>query len=191
MQVKSMHGGSPVRVGIIGPTSIEVTARAANLDPAACQSAARAAGEGLAQRGCALVVVPDRGVALLAAQAYRAAGGRQLIGIIPHGGTPAQAAASRCRDHRHLCHQVVEGLTWTAQHERICQLSDVLLCIGLSCGTLSEIAWTKWVGATPVVILRPTVSGIPPEMAAETELHWVEHLEAFYRWLDGSIASQS
>jgi hypothetical protein len=74
-------------------------------------------------------------------------------------------------------------LTWTGQHERICQLSDVLLCIGLSCGTLSEIAWTKWVGNTPVVVLRSLVSGIPPEMAAETELLWVEDLEAFYRWI--------
>jgi hypothetical protein len=191
MPEKDTRSGRPVRVGIIGPTSIEVTSRAARRDPAACESAARAAGEGLAKRGCELVLVPDRGVALLAAQAYRAAGGQRLIGIIPHGGTPTQAATTRCEDHRHLCHDTVEDLSWTGQHERICQLSDVLLCIGLSCGTLSEIAWTKWVGDTPVLILRSTVSGIPPEMAAETDLHWVEDLETFYRWMDGSTGTQS
>jgi len=174
-----------VRIGIIGPTDIAVTTRAAGLDPAACEHAAREAGESLARQGHEVVVVPDRGVALLAAQAYRAAGGRRLIGIIPHGGTSAQAATSCCQSHRNLCDETVEDLSWTEQHERICQLSDLLLCIGLSCGTLSEIAWTKWVGNTPVVVIRPLVSGIPPEMAAETDLHWVEDLEGFYRFLDG------
>lgn len=174
-----------MRIGIIGPTDIAVTTRAAGLDPVACEHAAREAGESLARQGHEVVVVPDRGVALLAAQAYRAAGGRRLIGIIPHGGTSAQAATSCCQSHRNLCDETVEDLSWTEQHERICQLSDLLLCIGLSCGTLSEIAWTKWVGNTPVVVIRPLVSGIPPEMAAETDLHWVEDLEGFYRFLDG------
>lgn len=174
-----------MRIGIIGPTDIQVTARAAGLDPAVCEQAAQEAGKSLARHGHEVVVVPDRGVALLAAQAYRAAGGTRLIGIIPYGGTSAQAATSCCQSHRSLCDETVEDLSWTEQHERICQLSDVLLCIGLSCGTLSEIAWTKWVGNTPVVVIRPLVSGIPPEMAAETNLHWVEGLEGFYGFLDG------
>ncbi len=184
MAIRDMRSDKPVRIGVIGPTNIKVTSRAAHLDPVACENAARAAGKGLAERGYALVLVPDRGVALLAAEAYRAAGGQRLIGIIPHGGTSVQAAASCCEEHRHLCHETVEDLTWTGQHERICQASDVLLCIGLSCGTLSEIACTKWVGDTPVVILRSLLSGIPPEMAAETDLHWVEDLEAFYHWVE-------
>ncbi len=174
-----------MRIGIIGPTDIGLTSRAAGLDPAVCERTATAAGEGLAQRGHTLLVVPDRGVALLAAQAYRAAGGARLIGIIPHGGTSAQAATSCCEAHRYFCHETVEELRWTEQHERICQLSDVLLCIGLSCGTLAEIAWTKWVGGTPAVVIRPLVSGIPPEVQAETDLHWVEDLSGFFGFLDG------
>ena len=180
-----------MRIGIIGPTNIDVTARAAGVDPATVEEAARAAGGNLAQRGYDVVVVPDRGVALLAAEAYRKAGGRRLIGVIPHGGTSAQAATSCCEAHRNLCHETVEDLTWTAQHERICQLSDVLLCIGLSCGTLSEIAWTKWVGDTPVVIVKQLVSGIPPEMGAETDLHWAGSLEEAYRFIDGRLGATS
>ena len=82
-----------------------------------------------------------------------------------------------------MCHETVEDLTWTEQHERICQLSDVLLCIGMSCGTIAEIAWTKWVGNTPVVAIQPLVSGIPPEVQAETDVHWVKNLEGFCRFL--------
>ena len=179
-----------MRVGIIGPTAVDVTAIAAGLDPAVCKRTAQAAGEGLARRDYTVVLVPDRGVALLAAQAYRAAGGPRLIGIIPHGGTSAQAATTCCENNRHLCHETVEDLTWTEQHERMCQLADVLLCIGMSCGTIAEVAWTKWVGNTPVVVIRPLVSGIPPEVLAETDVHWVTDLEGFYEFLHALAAQE-
>jgi hypothetical protein len=177
-----------MRVGIIGPTDIDLTSRAAGLDTALCRRTAVQAGEGLAQRGDTVVLVPDRGVAVLAAEAYRAAHGPRLIGIIPHGGTSAQAATTCCEDHRDLCHETVEDLSWNAQHERICQLADVLLCIGLSCGTIAEMAWTKWVGNTPVIVIRPLISGIPPEVEAETDVRWVEDLESVYELLDALAA---
>lgn len=173
-----------MRIGVIGPTDIDITSVAAGLDPAVCKQIAREAGQTLARNGFELVVVPDRGVGLLAAEAYRGAGGRRLVCIIPQGGTCGQQASSCCEQHRHLCHEIVDDLEWTAQHERICQLSDVLLCIGLSCGTISEIAWTKWVGNTPVVIFEPLVSGIPPEISAETDLHGVQSLDEFYEVLE-------
>jgi len=67
-----------------------------------------------------------------------------------------------------------------------------LLCIGLSCGTIAEVAWTKWVGNTPVVVIKSLVSGIPPEVEVETDLHWVEDLEGFYKFLSGmSVRDQS
>jgi len=173
-----------MKVGIIGPTDIDVTSGAAGLDAAVCKRTAAAVGEGLARRGYAVALVPDRGVAVLAAQAYRAAGGPRLIGIIPHGGTSAQAATTCCESHRELCHETVEDLSWTAQHERICQLADVLVCIGMSCGTIAELAWTKWVGNTPVIVIRPLVSGIPPEVQAETDVRWVEDSAGVYELLD-------
>jgi predicted Rossmann-fold nucleotide-binding protein len=176
-----------MNVGIIGPTDIDVTSRAAGLDPVLCERTAVRAGEGLAQRGDTVVLVPDRGVALLAAQAYRAGGGPHLIGIMPHGGTSAQAATTCCENHRYLCHETVEDLSWNAQHERICQLADVLVCIGMSCGTIAEIAWTKWVGNTPVIAIRPLMSGIPPEVEAETDVRWVEDLEGVYELLDALV----
>jgi len=179
-----------MRIGVIGPTNIQVTSAAAGLDPDVCAGVARAAGKGLAERGYGLIVVPDRGVGLLAGQGYRAAGGPWLTGIVPHSGTSGQGAASRCRENRRLCHQVVDDLRWTEQHERICQLADALLCIGISCGTLSEIAWTKWVGATPVVVIRSLISGIPPEMEAETDLRWVDELEHVYPCLQ-AIAEET
>jgi hypothetical protein len=157
---------------------------AAGRDPTTCERAAREAGEWLATHGHDLVAVPDRGVGLLSAEAYHAAGGRSLIGIVPNGGTSGQAATSRCDEQRHLCNEIIDDLNWTEQHERICQLSAVLLCIGISCGTMSEIAWTKWVGNTPVIVIRPLISGIPPEVEAETDLRWADDLEDAYQLVE-------
>ncbi len=166
-----------LRVAVIGPTDIDVTSRAAGLDPGICAQVTTAAGESLAAHGYTVVLVPDRGVALLAAEAYHRAGGPHLVGILPRGGTSAQQATSCCEQHRDLCDEWVEDLTWTGQHERICQLADVLLCIGMSCGTMAEVAWTKWVGGRPVIAIRPLMSGIAPEILAETDVRWVDDLE--------------
>ncbi|HQJ51085.1 MAG TPA: hypothetical protein PKW05_04850 [Anaerolineae bacterium] len=166
-----------LRVAVIGPTDIAVTSRAAGLDPDLCRQAAGLAGTELARRGCTVVLVPDRGVALVAAEAYRRAGGPHLVGIVPRGGTSTQQATSCCEEHRSLCDEVIEDLTWSEQHERICQLADVMLCIGLSCGTIAEVAWTKWTGQHPVIVVRSLVSGIPPEVLAEIDVRWVEDLD--------------
>jgi len=177
-------------VGVIGPTDVEATSRAAGLDPMLCLRAAEEAGSELARQGYSVVLVPDRGVALVAAQAYRRAAGRRLVGIVPRGGTSTQQATSCCDDHRHLCDEVIDDLTWTGQHERICQLSDVMLCIGLSCGTMAEISWTKWTGRRPVFVLKSLVSGLPPEVLAETDIHWVDDLDQALRGIE-DLAGQA
>lgn len=175
---------SAFRVALIGPTDIETTSQAAGLDPRLCRQTAEAAGTALARRAYSVVLVPDRGVALLAAEAYQKAGGPCMVGLVPLGGTSTQQATSCCEDHRWLCDEVIEDLTWSGQHERICQLADVMLCIGLSCGTMAEIAWTKWTGRRPVFVIQPLVSGIPPEVLAETDIHWVSSLDEALREID-------
>jgi hypothetical protein len=107
-----------------------------------------------------------------------------MIGLIPSGGTGMQKETSECPKHRHLCDVVIDDLTWTEQFPRICQLAEIMLCIGLSCGTIGEIVWTKWVGGPPVVVIEPLISGIPPEIMAETDIRLVADLEGFWEVLD-------
>ena len=85
-----------MRVGVIGPTDIQTTSTAAGLDPSRCEETAQQAGKALAERGWGIVVVPDRGVGWLAAQAYHEAGGSACTCIIPTEGTSAQVAESCC-----------------------------------------------------------------------------------------------
>jgi hypothetical protein len=53
-----------------------------------------------------------------------------------------------------------------------------MICVGLSCGTLAEIAWTKWVKKPDVWVLAPTISAIPPEIKAETPVRLFAGLPA-------------
>jgi hypothetical protein len=173
-----------VRVAIIGPTDVPKVALAAGLEAAAYRRCVIEAATELARRGHELVVVPDRGIALWAAEVYRQVGGPRVIGLIPSGGTGVQEEVSECQKHRHLCDVVIEDLTWAEQFPRICQLAEVMLCIGLSCGTMGEIVWTKWVGGPPVVVIEPLISGIPPEIKAETDIRLVADLRGFWEILD-------
>ncbi|HOG48813.1 MAG TPA: hypothetical protein PLJ35_00915 [Anaerolineae bacterium] len=169
-----------MKVAVLGPTSIAAVAASAGLNPDDYVDLARQAGAQLAARGYELVVVPDRGVAVYASQAYREAHGPRLTGLFPSGGNGVlDSSAIELDAHRYLCDLAIDGLTWHDQHPRICQLADVMLVIGLSCGTMGELVWTKWM-RTPAVVLRPLVSGIPPEVMAEANIHFVQNLAGFF-----------
>jgi hypothetical protein len=156
-----------MRVAVIGPTNVARVGGAAGIGPDAYIRAAAAVGRLLAAAGAGLIVVPDRGVAIAAMDAYLAYGGPRLTGLCPSSGVSEPAAAVAVREHRDRCHEVVDDLSWYEQHHRIGVLADRMVCVGLSCGTLAELAWTKWTPGPPVALVRGTMSGVPPEMLAE------------------------
>jgi hypothetical protein len=156
-----------MRVAVIGPTNVARVGGAAGIDPDAYTRAAAAVGRLLAAAGAELIVVPDRGVAIAAMDAYLACGGPWLTGLCPSSGVSEPAAAVAVREHRDRCHEIVDDLSWYEQHHRIGVLSDRMVCVGLSCGTLAELAWTKWTPGPPVALVRGTMSSVPPEMLAE------------------------
>lgn len=165
------------RVGVIGPTNLPRIAGASGIPVARYRRCAQAVGRLLARWDLELVVVPDRGVAVLALEAYRAAGGRKVIGLVASGGDSESGATENCLARAHLCDQVVSGLTWHEQHAAICRVSDLMVGVGLSYGTLAEIAWTKWVHGPQVLLLRSTVTGLPAEILAEARVRLVDDLK--------------
>ena len=163
-------------IGIIGPSDIERVARAADVDPARICDAAAEAGRLLAAAGHELVIVPDRGVPLIAARAYREAGGKRLRGLIPVSGASAPGSTSRVERHGVICDERHRDLTWHEQHSRIVELTDAMICLGLSCGTVCEIALTKWTKRIPVYMLKGLGSAVPPEVEAETDVRYFDSL---------------
>jgi hypothetical protein len=161
-------------IGVIGPTNVARVAEAAGLDPAGILDAAVGAGRQVAEAGSRLLVVPDRGVALAALTGYREAGGIEAVGLVPDSGVCEPAARGALATNASRCDRLVRECSWYEQHHRIGVLSDALVCVGLSCGTLAEIAWTKWTPGPPVALIRGTFSVLPAEMMAETPVTVVE-----------------
>ena len=49
-----------------------------------------------------------------------------------------------------------------------------MVCVGLSCGTVAEIAWTKWVKGPRILAMRDTITALPREILAETDVVFIE-----------------
>ena len=71
------------------------------------------------------------------------------------------------------------NLPWTEQHSRICELSDMMVCCGISCGTISEMAWTKWVGKPITYVCKDTITFLPPELLAEAHIEYIDSAKDF------------
>src|SRR5690349_14304643 len=131
-------------VGLIGPTNLARISAASGIPLAVYESASAEAGKRIAEAAAAIALVPDRGVALHGLAGYRKAGGRWIIGLLPEGGPSDTEATANCFDNATDCHETIRGFTWHHQHANLCLLCDLFVCVGLSCGTLAEIVWTKW-----------------------------------------------
>jgi len=176
-------------IGVLGPSNIPRTAGAADIDPARLVSAAEEIGKRIAQNGWAMIVVPDRGVAVSAMDGYLAAGGTRLIGLCPASGVCEPAATESISLQRARCHELRDDLTWYEQHHTIGVMSDAMVTIGLSCGTVSELAWTKWnPAAPPVSLIAGTASGLPPELAVELSVDVVA-LDNIDHWLHSVLGA--
>lgn len=174
--IRQLRPRLPV-IGLIGPTNIPRVSSASGIDPALYESYAREAGRLVAEMNAIIALCPDRGVALHALQEYQAAKGPWSIALAPDGGPSEDVATGNCQQNSAACNETVSGFTWHHQHANICELSDLMVCVGLSCGTMAEIVWTKWVRKPRILAMRGTMSGLPPEILAETQVEFVNTLE--------------
>jgi hypothetical protein len=176
-------------VGLIGPTNLARVASASGIPAELYQLCASTAGFSIARRNAILAIVPDRGVARDGLRGYTEAKGPWTIGLVPDGGPSDSVATSNCRLGAAGCNETIDGFTWHHQHAALCQLSDLMVCVGISCGTIAEIAWTKWVGGPRVIALRQTFTTIPREILAETDVVFVDDFESLDSTLTLELAA--
>jgi hypothetical protein len=181
---------TPLAVAVLGPTHLARVGAAAGIPPAHYEATAASVGRLLAEAGHALIVVPDRGVAMAAMDAYLDAGGPRCVGLCPSSGVSEPAAPLAIASHRARCHEIVDDCSWYEQHHRIGVMSDRMVCIGVSCGTIAELAWTKWTPGPPVALIAGTTSPLPPEILAETPIEVLE-LDRLAGWFTPAAVASS
>ena len=164
-------------VGLIGPTNLQRISQASGIPESRYRDAAYQAGRAIARTQAMLTILPDRGVAVAGMRGYREAQGAWTIGLAPAGGPSDSVATKNCLENSVACDEVIDGFTWHHQHAFICEFSSLLICVGLSCGTIAEIAWTKWVRGPKILVMRDTLTAIPKEILAETDVEFVDSID--------------
>jgi len=164
-----------MNIGIIGPTDLKRTARIIGIPLQKYVEAIQRIG-GLLASTHNIVIIPDRGedglsTSVLVADIYRQHSSRgRVTGVVPD-----EWRWGSLRLDLTLCDAIERCATWANAAMRIVELSDILIVLGISAGTMMEICWGKWI-KKPFVILDDYVSEIPLEIGEELRILHVSNL---------------
>lgn len=118
-------------------------------------------------------IIPDDGVPLDIARAYKNLGGENVVGYIPKGGI------KELEKYFSYCDRIEEfDLGWSGLNTCLSLKGDIVTVFGLSPGTLVELAYTKYHKkyldrVVPVIIDRTTIDGnMPPELTDEIDMKY-------------------
>lgn len=142
-------------------------------------------GRVLAKHISQINIIPDDGVPLDVAKAYKKAGGELVVGYVPKGGIKA------LEKYFSYCDRVEEFDTgWSGLNTCLSLRGNIITVFGFSPGTLVEVAYTKYhkkyLGRNvPVIIDRKTIDGrIPPELTDELKLRYFSTDEELSKLLE-------
>ncbi|MBU0666665.1 MAG: hypothetical protein ABIC91_06320 [Nanoarchaeota archaeon] len=161
-----------MKIGIAGPTRIKEFCETLKLKKIDYFSFLENIGKQIALTGHELVVVPAQTNAPgIIAKAYKNAGGKRIIGIIPTDDDDWGLLDVEPS----LADEIITCGTWRNQPEKLCEESDVLLVVGYSPGAMIEICYTKWFKVKKVLIVKNYISAkLHPEIEKDLDLEYIE-----------------
>lgn len=159
-------------VGIVGPTNTQLVEEKVGLQTGTLESAAREIGAFLAAQSLGIVCAPMQGVALWALEAYKQASGMNSLALWPRSEGLPEGSTATGRAKPDLADRVENDLSWGDAPFELAKASGCLAAIGLSCGTIVEIAVTKWIDRMPVFVVNSLMTRIPVEVASELDIRY-------------------
>lgn len=172
-------------VGVIGPTNLEKLSLLVQKSIPFLLEQAGIVGKIIAQEGHELWVNADTGMIATVASGYKEHGGSRLGILYPENPDPWPNAHTR--EHRARADFQLGRADWFRANYHVVSAVDVCVCVGLSAGTLSELAYIKWDKQfnqgklQKLIAIRELVrtGELPPEIAHEIPqiLHYVEQAQ--------------
>jgi hypothetical protein len=176
------------RIGIIGPTNAALMEEKAGLPSGTLKAAAYEIGAFLADQSLCMVCVPVKGIPLWALESYKRAGGKDALALWPRPSSVAETSQAQSQGRPELAHRVRDDLTWGEEPFELARISDCLVVLGLSCGTMIEMVATKWIKNTPVLAVRSLMTGIPAEIATELDLRCCDSVDTLKDMISKTLA---
>lgn len=131
-----------LKIGIIGPTNIQKLSKLTKKPVSFFIKKAREIGKVLAEFNCEVWVNSDKGMANTIALAYKNSRGRKLVILYPH--RPAPWPNKHARPYKNYADKLKKEPNWFWTNYNVVAQPDLCICVGLSAGTLSELAYIKW-----------------------------------------------
>ncbi len=180
-----------VKVGIIGPTNIPKLSKLTGKPKEFFLERAKIIGKILAEKDYELWINSDKGMLVAVGRAYKDFGGKKLVVLYPAKGEPWP------KDHStpyiRYADELKKEPNWFWSNYNVVTLPDICICVGLSAGTLSELAYIKWNNQLKCGNLKKLVGirellrdgGLPPEIETDIKdvvqyLEKAEDLESFF-----------
>lgn len=131
-----------LKIGIIGPTNMGKLQRLTSKSLDFFLEKAEIIGSSIAQFDYELWVNSDGGMINHIARSYQKHGGKRLVMLYPKKGEPWPNTHAKI----HLQHADILSpqRNWFWANYAVVTMPDVCICVGLSAGTLSELAYIKW-----------------------------------------------
>jgi hypothetical protein len=130
------------RVSIIGPTDLDRLSELLGLSKKQILDMAVQIGKAIADAEHELWVNPDGGMLAAVAEAYKAHGGKNLVMLAPRSSNPWPV--DHAQPFLQIADQVRMRPSWFQTNYAVVSEVDICVCVGLSTGTFSELAYIKW-----------------------------------------------
>lgn len=179
-------------VGVIGPTNIQKFSKLMGKTQDFLLRKAQFIGEVLAKRNCELWVNSDKGMLVAVARAYKNSGGKKCVVLYPDKGEPWPK--EHATPYIRYADELRKEPNWFWSNYNVVALPDICICVGLSAGTLSELAYIKWNhqfkcgNLKKLVAIKELLRGetMPAEIEEETReiIHYLEKVEDLNNFLE-------
>ena len=147
-----------MKIGIIGPTKIDEFCKLIGMKKNKYIKAIINISRLL--KNHEIILTTDKNsVAEIFAKEYKKAGGKKVVGIVPRDDKEFGYSWINLS----VCDEIINCGTWRNQPEKLCEESNIILCLGFSPGSLIEIAYTKWFKVKKILILKELISKELPE----------------------------
>lgn len=131
-----------LKVGIIGPTNMPKLSTLTHKPIDFFRKRAAIIGEILANANCELWVNSDQGMLVSISRAYGKANGKKCVVLVPEKGEPWPKAHTI--PFTRFSNELRKEPNWFWSNYNVTAIPDICVCVGLSAGTLSELAYIKW-----------------------------------------------
>jgi len=131
-----------LKVGIIGPTNLQKLSRLTKKPIGFFFQKAKKIGKILAETGWELWLNSDKGMAEKIAKSYKKHEGKKLVILYPGKAEPWPN--KHTTPYLKYADHLRKEPNWFWTNYNVTAIPDFCICVGLSAGTLSELAYIKW-----------------------------------------------